>query len=57
MAGEHEGKMSPRRQRGLLLFTGVGRLTLREAEDWSNCSTETRGQQTSEKCRMLFPLP
>lgn len=57
MAGEHEGKGNPRRQRGLLLFTGVGRLALREAEDWSNCSTETRGQQTSEKCRMLFPLP
>lgn len=57
MAGEHEGKRSPCRQRGLLLFTGVGRLALREAEGWSNCSTETRGQQTSEKCRILFPLP
>lgn len=57
VAGEHGGKRNPCRQRGLLLFTGVGRLALREAEDWSNCSTETRGQQTSEKCRMLFPLP
>lgn len=57
MAGEHEGTRNGCRQRGLLLFTGVGRLVLREAEGWSSCSTETRGHQASEKCRMLFPLP
>lgn len=57
MVGEHEGKRNGCRQRGLLLFTGVGRLVLREAEGWSSCSTETRGHQASEKGRMLFPLP